>query len=93
MDFNLGEDRQMLADTVGRYLAERYTFPERMKAAESDYGFSRDAWTSLAELGVIGALFDKASGGFGGSGLDIAIVFEALATADGVATWIHRTAV
>jgi alkylation response protein AidB-like acyl-CoA dehydrogenase len=35
-------------------------------------------WQQFAELGVIGALFREEDGGFGGSGFDIAVVFEAL---------------
>jgi alkylation response protein AidB-like acyl-CoA dehydrogenase len=35
-------------------------------------------WRQFAELGVIGALFREDDGGFGGSGFDIAVVFEAL---------------
>jgi len=33
-------------------------------------------WQKLAELGVIGALFKESNGGYGGSGTDIAVVFE-----------------
>lgn len=38
-------------------------------------------WTQLAELGVLGALFTEAEGGFGGNGFDIAVVFEELGRA------------
>ena len=78
MDFQLTEDRRMLADTLNRFIAEQYGFDVRNRIARSETGFSRELWVRFAELGVIGALFDEAHGGFGGDGFDIALVFEAL---------------
>jgi len=81
MDFNHSEDRQMLADTLGRYLQQRYPIEVRHRIAVSDAGWSAEHWAALAELGVIGALFGEAVGGFGGTGFDIAVVFEQLGRA------------
>lgn len=81
MDFNHSDDRQMLADTLGRYLAQKYDFETYKRIAVSDSGFSRETWGALAELGIIGALFGEEAGGFGGSGFDISVVFEALGRA------------
>src|ERR1700761_7680572 len=81
MDFTHSDDRQMLADTLGRYLAQKYDFETYKRIAASDVGFSRETWGALAELGVVGALFGEEAGGFGGTGFDIAVVFEALGRA------------
>ncbi|TAK99850.1 MAG: pimeloyl-CoA dehydrogenase small subunit, partial [Aquabacterium sp.] len=78
MNFEHTEDRRMLADTLNRYVAEQYKFETRMAIAQSPEGFSQSQWRQFAELGVIGALFSEADGGFGGTGFDIAVVFEAL---------------
>ena len=78
MNFTHTEDRRMLADTLGRYVAEQAGFEARMAAAASPEGFSRARWAAFAELGAIGALFTEADGGYGGAGFDIAVVFEAL---------------
>ncbi|WP_042266574.1 acyl-CoA dehydrogenase family protein [Paraburkholderia heleia] len=78
MDFQHTEDRRMLADTLNRFITEQYGFHARDTIARSDAGFSADMWRRFAELGVIGALFDEADGGFGGAGFDVAVVFEAL---------------
>ena len=75
MDFSLGEDRQMLVDTLGRFLAGNFDWKTRETVIETAEGWSRPVWAQLAELGVIGALFDEASGGFGGSAFDIGVVF------------------
>ncbi|WP_322031107.1 acyl-CoA dehydrogenase [Paraburkholderia sp. J76] len=78
MDFQHTEDRRMLADTLNRFVAEQYGFTARDTIARSTEGFSADMWQRFAELGVIGALFAEADGGFGGAGFDVAVVFEAL---------------
>jgi alkylation response protein AidB-like acyl-CoA dehydrogenase len=78
MNFQHTEDRRMLADTLNRFVSEQYAFATRDRIARSAQGFSSDLWNRFAELGVIGALFDEADGGFGGGGFDIAVVFESL---------------
>jgi alkylation response protein AidB-like acyl-CoA dehydrogenase len=78
MNFQHTEDRRMLADTLNRFVSEQYGFETRDRIARSAQGYSSDLWSRFAELGVIGALFDEADGGFGGGGFDIAVVFESL---------------
>jgi hypothetical protein len=78
MNFQHTEDRRMLADTLNRFVSEQYGFATRDALARSDSGFSREMWVRFAELGVVGALFEEADGGFGGDGFDIAVVFECL---------------
>ena len=81
MNFDLTEERQMLQDSLRRFLRDKYDTAARNKILESDTGFSADIWNGLAELGVIGALFTEDQGGFGGAGFDIAVVFEELGRA------------
>lgn len=81
MNFDLTEERQMLQDTLRRFLRDRYDTATRNKILESDSGMSEGIWAELAELGVIGALFTEEQGGFGGKGFDIAVVFEELGRA------------
>ncbi|MDM0078036.1 acyl-CoA dehydrogenase [Variovorax sp. J2P1-59] len=78
MNFEHTEDRRMLADSLNRFIAEQYAFEARDRIARSAQGFSTEIWQQFAELGVIGALFSEADGGFGGGGFDVAVVFEAL---------------
>ncbi len=81
MNFDLTEERQMLQDTLRRFLRDRYDTATRNKILESDTGLSTEIWSELAELGIIGALFTEEQGGFGGKGFDIAVVFEELGRA------------
>ena len=78
MEFGLSEERQMLADTANRFIADRYDITVRHANAALDDGFNRATWGELAELGLIGALLSPDVGGFGGLGEDISVVFEAL---------------
>jgi len=78
MDFNLSEERQMMKDTAERFIRDQYPIEQRHEASKSELGFSRAMWREFADLGLIGALIPPAVDGFGGTGEDIALVFEAL---------------
>ncbi len=78
MNFEHTEERRMLADSLNRFIAERYGFETRNKIAESTEGYSPEMWNHFAELGAIGVLMREEDGGFGGAGFDIAVIFEAL---------------
>lgn len=78
MNFDLTEDRQMLADTLRRYLSEQYDIESRNKIAYEAPFHSPEKWAEMSELGIAGALVSEAAGGFGGGGFDISVVFEAL---------------
>ena len=78
MDFTHTETRRMLADTVERYLRDKYPLAPRVEAGNAEPGFQPAQYEALAELGVIAALFTEDQGGFGGEGFDIAVVFEEL---------------
>ncbi|MEO1317497.1 MAG: acyl-CoA dehydrogenase [Pseudomonadota bacterium] len=78
MDFELSEERRMLADTATRWLREQYPLERRMKAVEAPEGFDRAAWSDMADLGLVGALLPPEAGGFGGTGEDLMVVFDAL---------------
>ncbi|TCD13735.1 acyl-CoA dehydrogenase family protein [Oricola cellulosilytica] len=76
MDFSLTDEQRMLKDTLARFVADNYGIEVRHEIAASPEGFSRDIWSQFAELGIIGALFAEADGGFGGGGFDLSTVFE-----------------
>jgi len=76
VDFNHTPERQMLADTLQRYLADNYTIEARNQATESSIGYQPQVWSELAELGMIAALFTEQHGGLGGDAFDIAVLFE-----------------
>ncbi|MFV1442876.1 MULTISPECIES: acyl-CoA dehydrogenase family protein [unclassified Phaeobacter] len=81
MNFQLTEERQMLQDSLRRFLRDRYSVAARNQALADPSGYSPAIWGQLADLGVIGALLPEAAGGYGGAGFDIATVFEELGRA------------
>lgn len=81
MDFNLTEERRMLQESLGRYLADKYGHEHRRKVIGSGAPYDAETFAGLAELGLLGALFSEEQGGFGGSGFDISVVFEELGRA------------
>lgn len=78
MDFELSEERQMLKDTAERFIREQYPIEKRHAATKSEDGFDRAIWGEFCDLGLAGALINAEAGGYGGTGEDIALVFEAL---------------
>jgi alkylation response protein AidB-like acyl-CoA dehydrogenase len=92
MNFGLTAERQMLQDSLRRFLRDRYPREVRDAARNSTSGFSTDIWRELADLGVIAALFEETAGGYGGTGGDLAVVFEELGRA-GVVEPLLDTAV
>ena len=78
MNFQHTEDRRMLADSLNRFLSEKNSIESRRKSAGGIFGYSKEVYASLAELGTIGALFPEDAGGFGGAGFDVSVVFECL---------------
>lgn len=78
MNFEQTEDRRMLADTLNRFLAEQYTVEHRNEIAYEGPYHDPAKWTELSELGVLAALAPEDAGGFGGTGFDISVVFEAM---------------
>lgn len=81
MDFTPTETRQMLADSLRRYLAKQYPAEHRNSVAYDAPFHDPAKWAELVELGVLHALVPEDMGGFGGTGFDITTVFETLGAA------------
>ncbi len=86
MDFSHSEERRMIAESLSRWLRDNYDMEARAKAVEA--GYSREAYAALCELGIGAALLPEASGGFGGEGHDLAVVFEEMGRALVVEPWL-----
>jgi pimeloyl-CoA dehydrogenase small subunit len=78
MDFDLSEEQRLLRDSVGRLLADHYTFDKRRGYHSESEGWSRALWTQYAELGLLGLPFAEQYGGFGGGSIEVMLVMEAL---------------
>ena len=76
MDFDLTPDQRMLADTLQRYLSQRYPLARRHAGWLSPVGYDPQAWAELVELGAVAAPLPESVGGLGGGGFGITTVFE-----------------
>jgi pimeloyl-CoA dehydrogenase small subunit len=81
MDFELSAEQQLLSDNVARLMKDRYGFEARKGHQASPPGFSEALWREYAEMGLLGAPFSEADGGFGGSAVETMIVMEAFGRA------------
>lgn len=78
MDFELTDEQKMLEETVTRFVAETYDFQTREHALKARGGWSRQAYAGLAEMGLLALPFAEEDGGFGGGGVEMMIVMEAM---------------
>lgn len=78
MDFNPSDEQRMLADSVSRFVQNRYDL-ERRKTYLSNLGsYCIENWQMLAELGITALAFPAELGGFDGTPADVAVVMEQL---------------
>jgi alkylation response protein AidB-like acyl-CoA dehydrogenase len=71
LDFELDKDQQLFADNLQRYLAQHYSFEQRREILRSPEGWSRQIWTGLADLGLLGLEIPEEDGGMGGPPVEI----------------------
>ncbi len=77
MNFDYSDEQQQLADSVAKFLANRYGFEQRKAILQSAEGFSAEVWHSFAEMGLTAIALPEADGGFGGGAIDLMAVMEA----------------
>ena len=76
MDFDLSPEQELLRDNVARLMKTRYGFEERKTHQAAPLGFSEKLWREYADMGLLGAPFAEADGGFGGGPVETMIVME-----------------
>jgi alkylation response protein AidB-like acyl-CoA dehydrogenase len=77
MDFAYSQEQRMLTDSLRRVMSEGWTFAKR-RSRFAEGKLDRDAWISLAELGVTGLLVPQAYDGFGESTATMLAVHQEL---------------
>ncbi len=77
MNFEPSDEQRQLADSVRKFLAQRYTFEQRKAIVESPEGCSGEVWATLAEMGLTAIALPEEDGGFGGGALDLMAAMEA----------------
>lgn len=81
MHFNLTEEQRALQDMVQRFLAQEYGFEARRRIVRSPEGWSREAWSRLAEMGLLGLHVPEEHGGMGPAPLETWVALGAMGKA------------
>jgi pimeloyl-CoA dehydrogenase small subunit len=76
MDFELTAEQEQLRDNVARLMRDRYGFEARTAYQATPKGWSEALWRAYAQMGLLGAPFAEADGGFGGGAVETMIVME-----------------
>ena len=78
-DFGLGEDIELLRDTVRNFSQDR--IEPRAASIDSDNAFPRDLWPELGEMGLLGITAETAYGGSGLGYLEHVVAMEEISRA------------
>lgn len=77
MDFDFSDDQTQLRDAVHKWVEKGYGFARR-RSIEAAGGFSREAFSEMAELGLCGLYIPEDEGGLGMGPIEGMVVMEEL---------------
>lgn len=63
MDFDLSDEQDLLRDVTREALTRTYDIETLLKVGDTELGWSRDVWSQLAEIGILGLGFDPDEAG------------------------------
>jgi alkylation response protein AidB-like acyl-CoA dehydrogenase len=78
MDFNPSDEQRMLADSVGRFVQDRYDLDRRKAYLSGPASYCPENWRMLAELGITALVLPAGLNGLDGTPADVAVVMEQL---------------
>ncbi len=79
MDFDLTDEQRLLAESVNRFVSDRYGDFEKRKACRAEpAGYSAANWRAMAEMGLLGLPLSEEQGGFNGGPVETMLVMEAI---------------
>jgi alkylation response protein AidB-like acyl-CoA dehydrogenase len=76
VDFSYTEEQLALQATLQRFIARDYGFERRREYARTPLGYSAQAWSQFADLGLLGLPFAEHHGGMAGNAVDVMVVME-----------------
>ena len=88
MKFELSENHILFKRSIERFTGSFDNAARRTQRAQAE-GFSRERWTTLAELGLLHVAVSEADGGMSGDALDCGIVAEALGYGLAAEPWLE----
>jgi alkylation response protein AidB-like acyl-CoA dehydrogenase len=77
MDFDLTDDQRLLAESVSRFVTDRYgDFEARKAYRAAPRGYGDANWAAMAEMGLLALTLPEDQGGFGGGPVETLLVME-----------------
>jgi alkylation response protein AidB-like acyl-CoA dehydrogenase len=77
MDFDLTDDQRLLAESVSRFVTDRYgDFEARKAYRAAPRGYAIANWAAMAEMGLLALTLPEDQGGFGGGPVETLLVME-----------------
>lgn len=89
MNFDLSDEQELFRASAMRFAAP-VDVEARRRLRSLAGGYDRARWRELAELGLLALTVDEAHGGMGGSLADLAVVAEALGSANAPDPWLEN---
>ncbi|MFW0783195.1 acyl-CoA dehydrogenase family protein [Gordonia sp. CPCC 206044] len=81
MDFELSDEQSMLRDTVREVLTKKYDVETVRAVTDTELGWDKAVWKSLADIGILGLTFPEDDGGMGAGPVEFASVMTELGRA------------
>jgi len=78
MSYGLTKEEELLKSSVADFVRQEQSLERIRELREDEWGFSRDIWMKMAELGWFGLFFPEEWGGFDGTFKELVIVMEEL---------------
>ena len=76
MQAKLSSEQEMLQESAGRYLRDRYSFAERTRIVASADGYDKLKWRDFAEMGWLGLPFPEEHGGSGATMFEVMLLMK-----------------
>jgi pimeloyl-CoA dehydrogenase small subunit len=93
MDFNFTDEQSMLRDSIAKFVAAEYDFDKRKAILASSDGWSKKAWGTFAELGLMAAPLPEEYGGLGGGPIDTLVIMEEFGKGLVVEPWLQTVVI
>jgi alkylation response protein AidB-like acyl-CoA dehydrogenase len=81
LNFDLSEEQGLLRDLIEKFAGDRYDPVRRLAYVREASGFDPAGWATLADMGVLAFPFGEELGGFGGGGVELITIMEAMGRA------------
>ena len=91
MNFDLSENQELFKSTAERFL-QSVDVTDRINQRNSELGYDKSRWSTLAELGLLAIAVDEQYGGMSGSMSDLATIAQTFGRQNAIDPWLENGA-